>query len=45
MIFTSLPKVEVEDEKFHLRGANPGKALKIWLDTLKWPTDVTENDA
>jgi len=28
-----------------LQGANLGKALKTWLESLKWPPDAKENDA
>lgn len=36
-----------EDECFQmcLQGANLGKALKTWLESLKWPPDAKESDA
>ena len=42
--YESIPNVGVDDEVFHmcLQGANLGKALKTWLDSLKWPANVAE---
>ena len=45
--FVHVPKVDADDEQYHLclQGSNLGKALKTWLDTLRWPADAAEKDA
>ena len=45
--FVHIPKIEADDEQYQLclQGSNLGKALKTWLDSLRWPADSNEMDS
>ena len=44
--YFELPVVECDDSVFGLclQGANVAKATKLWLEALRWPTNVDQED-
>ena len=44
--YVQLPLIECEDTAFYpcLQGANVAKATKLWLESLRWPHNVDQDD-